>query len=118
VVGEPRVLVYRGSLIEMAMRREDVSMDELIAALHEHGLEYVREVKLAILEVDGSISIIPEPEAADRYQAGGGPDSGSRRAGRIPRRAARRTPTPRDLKAGSAALDPTAAAAAEAPKGG
>jgi uncharacterized membrane protein YcaP (DUF421 family) len=94
VMGEPRVLVYRGSLIETAMRREDVSMDELVEALHEHGLEYVRQVKLAILEVDGSISIIPEPEAADLYQAGGGPDTGSRRAGRIPRRGARHAAAP------------------------
>jgi uncharacterized membrane protein YcaP (DUF421 family) len=89
VVGEPRVLISHGDVWRRALREEEVSMDELNEALREHGLEHTRDVKLAILEVDGSISIIPEPEAADRYQAGEGPDSKSRRAGRIPRHTSR-----------------------------
>jgi uncharacterized membrane protein YcaP (DUF421 family) len=92
IIGESRVLVRNGRVNRRAMEHEQISDDELQEALHEHGLEYRREVRLATLEVDGSISIIPQPEAAERYQAGGGPDTASRRAGRIPRHANRPTP--------------------------
>ncbi|HEY7908600.1 MAG TPA: YetF domain-containing protein [Thermomicrobiales bacterium] len=30
------------------------------AALHEHGLENASQVKMCILEVDGSLSVVPE----------------------------------------------------------
>jgi uncharacterized membrane protein YcaP (DUF421 family) len=89
VIGQSRVLIVNGRVDRKAMEQEQVSDDELQEALHEHGLQYRREVKRATLEVDGSISIIPQPEAQDRYQAGGGPDTGSRRAGRVPRHSAR-----------------------------
>ena len=35
-----------------------ISEDELEEAVHEHGIENVSDVKLAILEVDGDISVI------------------------------------------------------------
>jgi uncharacterized membrane protein YcaP (DUF421 family) len=94
VVGESRVLIKDGHVSHRAMEQEQVSDDELQEALHEHGLQYRRQVKRARLEVDGSISIIPQPEAADRYQAGGGAGAGSRRAGRAPRRGSRLTNSP------------------------
>jgi uncharacterized membrane protein YcaP (DUF421 family) len=90
VIGEPRILIRHGDVMEAALRQEGVSRDELMAALREHGLEQTRDAKLAILEVDGSISVIPEPVAAEAFQAGGGPgQSGSRRAGRIARHGGR-----------------------------
>ena len=67
VIGEPRILVTHGTIIARALSEEDVSMDELTEALHEHGLEDMKDVKLAYLEVDGSISVIPEPGAEDRF---------------------------------------------------
>jgi uncharacterized membrane protein YcaP (DUF421 family) len=90
VVGEPRVLIAHGSVMLRALHEEEISLEELQEALREHGLETDADVKLAILEVDGSISIIPEPEAADRYQSGGGSDGSNRRAGRVPRHRGRR----------------------------
>ena len=89
VIGTPRVLLENGRVNRRAMEHEQISDDELQEALHEHGLEYRREVKLATLEVDGSISIIPQPEAEDRYLAGSGPDTASRRAGRVRRHSTR-----------------------------
>jgi uncharacterized membrane protein YcaP (DUF421 family) len=91
VIGESRVLIQNGHVDRKAMAHEQISDDDLQEALHEHGLEYRREVRRATLEVDGSISIIPMPEAAEHFQAGGGPDSANRRAGRIPRRSAARS---------------------------
>ncbi len=112
ILGESRVLIANGRVDRRAMDREEISDDELQEALHEHGLQYRREVKRATLEVDGSISIIPQPEAADRYQAGGGPDTASRRAGRVPRRSSRHVRSgfgPNGDAAGDAGDEPAAA---------
>jgi uncharacterized membrane protein YcaP (DUF421 family) len=79
LIGEPRILIIDGVPDPKAMREEEIGMDELMAALREHGVEHVNEVHLAVLEVDGSISVIPaQPGAAQ-----GG--RGARRAGKLPR---------------------------------
>lgn len=42
------------------LRREGLDDEDLEAALREHGLDSITEVKLATLEQDGSISIVPD----------------------------------------------------------
>ena len=37
-----------------------MTADELMEALREHGVVEVQEVKLAVLEVNGTISVIPK----------------------------------------------------------
>ena len=54
----PRVLVTDGKTDSAAMAREEIEDDELMMAVREHGLTELEEVKLAVLESDGSISII------------------------------------------------------------
>ncbi len=67
VQGQPSLLVHDGKIIEAHMAREHVSMDELERALREHGIGNVHDVALAVLEVDGSISVLKyedvKPEA-------------------------------------------------------
>jgi len=58
VQGSPSLLIHNGELIPMHLAREHVSMDEIDRALREHGVASVRDVSLAVLEVDGSISIL------------------------------------------------------------
>jgi uncharacterized membrane protein YcaP (DUF421 family) len=41
------------------MRKEHIAEDELEAALREHGVDKVSDVQSAVLEVDGSISVVP-----------------------------------------------------------
>ena len=48
-----------GHWLPEALDREDLDEDDLEAALREHGLESVKDVKLAVLEEDGSLSIVP-----------------------------------------------------------
>ena len=91
IVGEPRILIRDGDVSLRALRQEEISVDELMEALREHGLEETRDVKLAILEVDGSISIVPMPAAEAAFQGGGSHGPGGRRAGRIPRHGGMRT---------------------------
>jgi len=58
VQGQPSLLVHDGQVIESHMAKEHVSMDELQRALREHGIASAKEVALAVLEVDGSISCL------------------------------------------------------------
>jgi uncharacterized membrane protein YcaP (DUF421 family) len=62
VQGEPSLLVHDGEANETQMAREHVSMDELDRALREHGIANVKDVALAVLEVDGSISCMKYDE--------------------------------------------------------
>ena len=58
VQGEPSLLVHDGQINQAHMAREHVSMDELQRALREHGVATCKEAALAVLEVDGSISVL------------------------------------------------------------
>ncbi|MBZ5574567.1 MAG: DUF421 domain-containing protein [Acidobacteriia bacterium] len=44
------------------MAKEHVSLDELQRALREHGIGSTKDVALAVLEVDGSISCLKYDE--------------------------------------------------------
>ena len=55
----PAVVVRNGQYIEDAMRREGVERDEIEMAMREHGIKDLKEVQMAVLEADGSISIVP-----------------------------------------------------------
>jgi uncharacterized membrane protein YcaP (DUF421 family) len=41
------------------LRREGIDQETLEAALREHGIAEISEVEMAVLEIDGSISIVP-----------------------------------------------------------
>jgi uncharacterized membrane protein YcaP (DUF421 family) len=62
VQGQPSLLVHDGEVIASHMAKEHVSMDELQRALREHGIASPRDVALAVLEVDGSISCLKYDE--------------------------------------------------------
>ncbi len=56
--GDAIMLVYKGKVIESHMRLAKITTNELLEAIREHGVEDVAKVDLAILEVDGNISVI------------------------------------------------------------
>lgn len=58
VQGEPSLLIHDGRAIEAHMAKEHVTEDELMRALREHGVATVADVSIAVLEVDGSISVL------------------------------------------------------------
>ncbi len=60
VQGDATMLVYQGKMIKSHMEKVRVSEDELMEAIREHGVNSVKEVDLAIMEVDGSISVLSE----------------------------------------------------------
>lgn len=60
VEGMPVVLVQHGAWIPENLRRERLTKDEVLAALREHGeVADVSHVELAVLETDGSVSVVP-----------------------------------------------------------
>jgi uncharacterized membrane protein YcaP (DUF421 family) len=56
--GEPVLLVHHGIVLQDNLRREKISIAELKAAAREHGVALLEEVDLAVLEIDGNISIL------------------------------------------------------------
>lgn len=56
---QPTMLMDDGTLITAHLERENVSKEEIEMAAREHGLADLSEVRMAILEPDGSISVIP-----------------------------------------------------------
>lgn len=58
--GTPSLLISLGVPDRSALRRARVSLDDILeAARAQHGLERLDQVKFAVLEVGGHISIIP-----------------------------------------------------------
>ena len=58
--GSPAELVKNGKLVRKNLRGEMMNEKEVMAALRLQGVSDVREVKLALLEVDGQVSVIRE----------------------------------------------------------
>ena len=59
VEGEPVILVEDGRLIERNMKHERLTLDEVMEqARLQQGVESLRDVRWAVLETSGSISIV------------------------------------------------------------
>ncbi|MEN6462535.1 MAG: YetF domain-containing protein [Syntrophomonas sp.] len=58
--GDPLMLVYDGKIIQKHLDQSQISRDELEAAIREHGVESIEQVNLAILEMDGNISVLSD----------------------------------------------------------
>lgn len=60
MIGEAVLILNDGKLIEEKMRAEGVTRDQLMQALREHGLSRTEQAHMCVLEVDGSISVVPQ----------------------------------------------------------
>jgi uncharacterized membrane protein YcaP (DUF421 family) len=58
IQGEAIMLVYKGQIKIDNMYSTRITHQELMEAIREHGVESIADVDLAILEVDGNISIL------------------------------------------------------------
>ena len=70
--GEPRLLVHDGKVLTGNLAKEHMTLDELHRALREHNVFDCKDVALAVLEVDGAVSVL-------RYDDVNTPDKGSHR---------------------------------------
>ena len=72
LAGRATLLINNGHVIRENLRRELITEDELLTALREHGCESPSDVALAVLEVDGSISVVRREDLeADSTQTKG-----------------------------------------------
>ncbi len=55
---KPEVLIHDGKLDFKALSKLNITSEEIQEAMREHGVEHFSDVKLAMLEIDGNISII------------------------------------------------------------
>jgi uncharacterized membrane protein YcaP (DUF421 family) len=58
IQGEAVMLVFKGKLLASHLKRAGITEDELMEVIREHGVASVSEVDLAVLEVDGNISVL------------------------------------------------------------
>lgn len=59
VEGAPTMLISDGQYLDANLRKEGIDRTEVESALREHGLADAKGVRMAYLEPDGSISIVP-----------------------------------------------------------
>jgi uncharacterized membrane protein YcaP (DUF421 family) len=60
LVGQPLLILNDGHLLRDRMRREGVTTEQVQAALREHGLDRLDQARMCVLEVDGTISVVPK----------------------------------------------------------
>jgi uncharacterized membrane protein YcaP (DUF421 family) len=65
VEGRPTILVRNGQIISKNLDLEVITESELRASLRRQGFEELSEVKIAILETNGSLTIEREPETTE-----------------------------------------------------
>lgn len=68
IEGTPTLLIRHGKILEENLAKEKVTSDSLTQALREHGIATITDVSIAVLEIDGSISVLKNDEVppADR----------------------------------------------------
>jgi uncharacterized membrane protein YcaP (DUF421 family) len=66
MIGEPVLILRDGHLLPGPMRKEGITREHVLAAMREHGIGQLENVQMAVLEVDGSISIVPKESNVQR----------------------------------------------------
>ncbi len=62
IAGEPATLIQKGQILEESMERMGYSLDSLKQALRGKDIFNINEVECAILEVNGSLSVLKKPQ--------------------------------------------------------
>ena len=60
IQGEPVMLIYQGKANHKNMAKVKITEEELKETLREHGVSEISEVDLAVIEIDGNVSVISE----------------------------------------------------------
>ena len=62
ICGKPRILIYRGKIDEIALKKERFTINELQERLRKSNVMNLGDVEYAILETSGDLSVIQKPE--------------------------------------------------------
>ena len=58
IEGQPVLLVYNGKMIVENCKKNEITEEELLQAIREHGSHSIGEIDSLILESDGNISVV------------------------------------------------------------
>jgi len=58
--GEPLILVHEGEVQEKNLKRERLTVDEVAEAGRQQNLASIDQIRFAVLETDGQITVIPK----------------------------------------------------------
>lgn len=58
VKSSPKLVYYRGEMLEGALRDERLTVEEVFAAMRNNGVSSVSSVSAVVLESDGSLSVL------------------------------------------------------------
>ncbi len=58
--GSPVMLIHQGKILSDHLTKVKITMEELEATVREHGVENISKVDLAVLEIDGNISVLSD----------------------------------------------------------
>ena len=61
ICGKPRILIYRGKIDEVALKKERFTLNELQERLRDKDVFNIGDVEYAILETSGQITVIEKP---------------------------------------------------------
>ena len=67
----PTVLVHNGKLVERNLASERITLDDLHAAMRRAGVVDIAHVRVAVLEENGGISVIPRAAGGPEHVPGG-----------------------------------------------
>lgn len=70
--GVPVIVLEQGEPVQSTMRRERLSLDDLMAAARQQGFERLSSVRLAVLEANGALSFFAADK--DQEERAGAPD--------------------------------------------
>jgi len=65
----PLLLVHNGKVIQKNLDAEKITREELERAIREHGVEDIKEVKIAVIETDGTVSVIQKTPDEKRIES-------------------------------------------------
>jgi uncharacterized membrane protein YcaP (DUF421 family) len=65
----PLLLIHNGKVIQKNLDAEKISRDELERAVREHGVAHIEEVKIAVIEADGTVSVIQKTPDEKRIES-------------------------------------------------
>jgi len=67
IVGGPVLLVHDGKLLTQHLRSTGLTEADVLEALRERGYDDLSAVRFGILEVDGSIGVVPSSQTLHRH---------------------------------------------------
>ena len=62
--GRPILLIYQGKINQYELLRTRVSIEDIMEAMRNNGILAIEDIQMAVLETNGTLSIVPLPEAA------------------------------------------------------